>query len=568
MPKITADFVNRQVGYGKIILQLLANRNLTDRQKIEQFFNLDYKRQLLDPSLFANMDEAIKLIIKHIKNKNKIVVYGDYDADGVTATALLYEILKTLKAKVSVYIPHRVSEGYGLNKKAVDELAQAKVKLIITVDTGIRNQAEVAYVKSAGLEVIITDHHTAPAGKDLPDCLIINPMMGDYPTKSLAGVGVGFKLAKGLLNRAKLTEENKKNLEESVLDLVAIGTVADCVSLLGENRVLVAEGLKIINRNTRLGLDELLKVAQIKTNGEKPINSWNIGWQIAPRLNSAGRLDHANTAFELLVTKNEYEAKQIAEKLNQANNKRQKLTDEIFAFCEKVINREILNEKILILVSPDGLGANNHWSEGVIGLVAGRLCDKYSRPAVVITQSGEEVKGSGRSIEEFNIIDALEQTRKYLSRFGGHARAGGFTLKSKKDLVNFSKEMKKIAERTLKQVDLSPKLMIEVELALSEVNDQLINDLSKFEPFGEDNPRPKFMSRNLPIRDKVIMGLNGQHIKFRVGNFWAVAFSQAEQWQELRIGDKVNMVYYLEFNQFNGRSEIQLKIVDIKTCNT
>ncbi|MDO9399204.1 MAG: single-stranded-DNA-specific exonuclease RecJ [bacterium] len=565
MSVIDDDFIKKNPEYNKIILQLFFNRRLTEKEEIRKFFQIDYN-DLLDPFLFKHMDRAVSLIINHIKAGNKIVIYGDYDADGITASAILVETLTIFKAKVSVYIPDRMKEGYGLNKKAIDELAQAETKLIITVDNGIRNKKEVGYIKELGLDVIITDHHEAPADKNnWPDCLIINPHAEDYFFKSLAGVGVSFKLAIALIKKSKLTEEQKKRLEERILDLVAVGTVADCVDLIGENRILVSKGLGIINKSSRLGLNELIKVSQ-SNNFKKEISSWNISWQIAPRINSAGRLDHANTAFRLLITKDQEEAKIIAEKLNIKNSERQKMTEAIVETCKTKIEKEMLDDKILILVSPN-LDENEEalgWPEGVIGLVAGKICELYSRPTLVITKMNTEIKGSGRSIEEFNITKAIEQECQYLVKFGGHAQACGFTINNQADLLKFTIDLKKIAKKQLGKIDLTSKLIIEAELNLLEINDQLVEKLGEFEPFGEGNLRPKFVSFNLTIIDKMTMGADGQHVKFKFDNFWAIAFRQAEKWSELKIGDKVDVVYYIEFNEFNGRRTVQMNIIDIK----
>jgi len=566
-PVAPNNFIKKNPEYNKIILQLLFNRRLIEKQDIELFFQPD-KISLSDPFLFKNMPAAAALAIKHIKEQNLIVVYGDYDADGVTAVATLIEILNIFKAKTSVYIPGRAGEGYGLNKKAIDELIKIGAKLIITVDNGIRNKEEVAYAKNLGLDIIITDHHEPPPDKnDWPDCLIVNPKAEEnYLYKSLAGVGVAFKFAQGLIKLSKLDEQLKNKLAEKVLDLVAIGTVADMVSLLGENRTLVSQGLKIINRQKRLGIAELIKTAQTNGNSNKKINSFHVGWQISPRLNSAGRLDHANTAYELLITKDKNEAQTIAKKLNIKNGERQKITENITAYCRKVVEEKMAGDKILIVCSPniESEKRDAFWPEGVVGLVAGRLCEQYAKPVLVITKIKNEIKGSGRSIDEFNIMEAIERLSRYLEKFGGHAAACGFTLKSREALEKFSEEMKKIASKALAKVELVSKILVEAEIDLLDINEELLEALEKFEPFGEDNERPKFLSRGLQIMDKVNMGVNAQHIKFRFGSIWGVAFAQAENLKDLKIGDKVDAVYYLEFNEFNGRRAAQMKIVDIK----
>ena len=566
MPIFGNDFVEANSEYNKIILQLLFNRRLIDKNQIEIFFDSD-KIELSDPFLFRNMTAAVDLAIKHIKGQSPIVIYGDYDADGVTAVALLVEILNIFKAKTQVYIPGRTSEGYGLNKKALDSLAKSGAKLIITVDNGIRNKEEVAYAKKIGLDIIITDHHEPPIFlNDWPNCLIINPKAEDYAYKSFAGVGVAFKFAQALISRAKLADELKNRLENKILDLVAIGTVADMVSLLGENRKLVSWGLKVINRQKRLGVAELIKVAQTNGNAGKPITAFHVGWQISPRLNSAGRLAHANTAYELLITKDKKEAQEIAKKLNEKNSQRQKITEEIAEQCLRLIEEKMLDDKILIVCSPNIENASAEgWPEGVVGLVAGRLCDKYSRPVLVITKIKNEIKGSGRSIDEFNIMKAVEQNSQHLEKFGGHAAACGFTLKSYEDLTGFMETMKQIAGQVLAKVELAPKFLIEVEIDPVDINDELVEALEKFEPHGEDNERPKFLSRGLKIVDKINMGAAGQHIKFRFGSIWAIAFSQAENFKDFKIGDQIDAVYFLEFNDFNGRRSVQMKIVDIKS---
>jgi single-stranded-DNA-specific exonuclease len=565
-PVIGDDFIKTNPEYNKIILQLLFNRGLIKKEDIELFFNPD-RIDLSDPFLFKDMKAAVELVIKHIKEQNLIIIYGDYDADGVTATASLIEILNIFKAKTGVYIPGRTSEGYGLNKKAINELKKNGAKLIITVDNGIRNKAEVEYAKSKGLDIIITDHHEPPPDiNDRPNCLIVNPKAEDYAYKGLAGVGVAFKFIQGLIKLSKLEDKLKSRLEEKVLDLVAIGTIADMVSLLGENRTLVSLGLKKINEHKRLGINEIIKVGQINDNPLKKINSFHIGWQISPRLNSAGRLDHANTAYELLITKDRAEAKEIAEKLNEKNSARQRITEEIVAYCRELVEKKMKSDKILIVCSPNLVDEKNtdSWPEGVIGLVAGRLCEEYSRPVLAITRMNNEIKGSGRSIDEFNIIKAIEGANQFLEKFGGHAAACGFTLKSEENLEKFKRAIKQTADKALTGIELVKKITIEAKIGLTDINDEFLESLEKFEPFGEDNERPKFLSKGLQIMDKVNMGVSAQHIKFRFGSVWAVAFSQAENLKDFKIGDRVDAVYYLEFNEFNSRRSVQMKIVDIK----
>lgn len=597
-PKIGADFIANYPDVNLVLLQLLFNRGLKDKIDIKAFLDseLDSDKVLkigeddslsfYDPYLFRNMSAAVDLIISHIKNGDPIVIYGDYDADGVTSSVILLETLKILHAKVEVYLPDRVSEGYGLNKMAINQIAAQGFKLLITVDNGIRNFEEVSYAQSKGLEIIITDHHVLPEEeKKLPPCLFIDPAdkSEKYPWGYLAGVGVAFKLICALLDRSNLAPKQKQLIAEKSLDLVAVGTVADMVSLLGENRLLVKRGLQVLNQSKRLGLNELIKIAKI--NVGKPLEAWNIGWQIGPRLNAASRLSHANTAFALLTTTDENEAKELASELNQRNISRQKITEEITAQVEAQIDP---NNLPLIII---GLAAEDQvWNEGVIGLVAGRIAEKYYRPTLIITRLVEEAefdinikklvpkkvafKSSGRSVEEFNLIEAISTQSEFLDKFGGHPMACGFSIKGEDNLNKFKAGLLELAGRKLEAAKLIPKLKIEAELLFKDINLDLADKINSFAPYGQNNQQPRFVTYNLRIDDITNMGVDNQHIKIRLSSlnketnrtnsFWALSFGGTEIYKEFKIGDMVDLVYYLEINDFNGRKEEQLKIVDMK----
>lgn len=543
----------------EIVEQILYNRGLTDPVVIRQFLGLES----LDcsPGRLSQLEAAVELIVSHIKAGDLIVVYGDYDADGVTASTILLETLSTLKAKTRIWLPDRVTEGYGLNKPAIDELAAAGAKLIITVDTGIRNKEEIAYAKTKGLEIIVTDHHReSPDPADWPDCLVIDPTMAkeDYPCKFLAGVGVAFKMVQALLQRSTLDSSQKQSLERRCLDLVALGTIADCVPLAGENRQLVKQGVEVLNEWRRVGLRELARVAQIT--GE--VNEWNISWQLTPRINVAGRLDHANTAYRLLTTTDQAEAAQLADDLNQKNLERQQKTQEIVEFCLNELLELQADDSLLAFVSP----RQEPWPEGIIGLVAGRLSEKTAKPVLVITKSENGYKGSGRSnVENFSLIAQLEEVAKNLDRFGGHAGACGFSL-TVQQLPNFLTNIKKLAAAKLTGLDLRPKLIIDGELPADQIDLSLAEWLEKLAPFGQGNQQPKFVAYRQTIRDINTMGANKQHIKLRLGNYWALAFGQAEDYQAqaLQPGSQVDLVYSLDINRWQGQAEPQLKIVDLR----
>jgi len=562
LSEISQEFKNKHSEYTDLVLQLLWNRGLKEKSEIEKFFNPDFDTDIYNPFLFLQMERAVQVIIKYIKTGEKICIFGDYDVDGATSTAILYEVLTLFKGDINFYIPDRVNEGYGLNKEAIKEIAENGTKLIITVDNGIRNKEEVAYTKELGLEIIVTDHHESPETREeLPDCLIINPMVGGetYPFKKLSGAGVAYKLARALIEKSKLEENNKKILEYRLFDLVAIGTVADCMSLVGENRTLVKKGLGALNKTSRVGLKKLIEISGI--NSDKNIDAWNIGFQIGPRLNAAGRMDTAHDAFRLLITKDSEEAAKLAQELNQKNIERQKQTEEIMKEIEDQINKD---ESILIGISPD----KNPWNEGIVGLASGRISDKYYKPSLIITKNGDDFKGSGRSIEELNIIEVIEEVSDLLEKYGGHAGACGFSLK-KENLDKFLEKVQEIVKKKLEGKNLEPKIKIEKELDLEDISETTIDQINMFAPFGQDNDQPKFVSKNCKILSIMNMGAESQHVKFRInsGNsntFSALGFNQTKKWENIKIGDTTDIVYYLDLNEFNGRSEVQMKIIDIK----
>lgn len=574
-PKMPNDFRDAYLEVNPLILQLLYNRGIKEKEDLKWFL-LD-RVEFLDPFLFNNMEKAIELIVEHIKKGNKIMIYGDYDADGVTSVALLHDIFTTFKAQVDFYLPDRVSEGYGLNKPALDEIKKDGFSLIITVDNGIRNKEEVAYAKSLGLDIIVTDHHAYPEKKeDLPDCLIINPSdnSSGYPFRFLAGVGVAFKVASALIDKSKLEDEYKKLLKERCLDLAVIGTISDMVPLVGENRRIAQEGLIALNKTKRAGLLELIKVSG--SNNE--LNSFNVGFQLGPRLNAASRIKHANSALNLLISKDVYEAESLAQDLNNKNIERQKITEEVLAAAESQIDQDNLPEIIVVKDFSD-----KSWNEGVVGLVAGKLTEKYYRPVLVIVKTEEKAiaddgqeyflyKGSGRSIEEFNLVEALENSKDFLYKYGGHPMAGGFSALSEENTFAFIDHISKLAKEKLAGTSLVPKIKVDSEINFSEIDENLVELLEKMSPFGQNNTVPKFASFNVKIIDISKMGFDNQHIKIKFLNydsrdmksFWGISFGGAEKYSHLNLGDNVDIVYSMEFNSFNGRKDIQFKIIDIK----
>ncbi len=558
LPKAREEFFKKYQEYDRVVLQLLYNRSLRERDEVEAFLDPRLHKDF-SPSFFKQIDSAVDSVVNTIKERKKICIYGDYDADGVTSSVLLFEVLSTLKAECIVYIPDRSSEGYGMNTSAIDKLANKGVSLIITVDNGIRNKEEISYAKENGINVVVTDHHEPPeSAEDLPQCPIVNPhVKGEkYPYKYLAGVAVAYKFARALVEKSTLTAEQKEKILERALDLVAIGTVADCVPLLGENRLLLKKGLVVLNNTKRVGLKELIKKSKIDG---RELEAWNIGFQIAPRLNASGRMGSAGSAFDLLATKEREVAEKEAQKLDDRNQKRQKETEDVVREVEEQIKKQ-LDEKIIIGICPDD---GKPWNDGIVGLVAGRITEKYYKPCLVITRAEGFYKGSGRSIEEFNLFKAMQEAAEDLQKYGGHQLACGFSL-SFSSMSAFASKMRQIASRELASAKLESRINIDCELEFDELNRTLLKEVSKLAPFGFRNPQPLFATRKVRIMDIVYLGAEKKHVKLRFGGLWGIGFSKAEEWKDLKIGDFVDIAYNMDLNEFNGNTSLQLKLVDVK----
>ena len=426
------------------------------------------------------------------------------------------------------------------------------------------NKNEVELLNQGGVDVIITDHHHQPL--ELPKAFAIinqNLTREKYPFKKLAGCGVAFKVVQGLIT--KQAEYKIKQLPEGfekwLLDLVAIGTIADLQPLLGENRILVKYGLVVLNKTKRLGI---LKLIEKIGNHVTVIDERMVGWQISPRLNAAGRLNHASSAYQLLLTENAAEADQLAIEINQTNQQRQQITDKINLEAKEKIGK-VDKQKILIVVG-------ENWPTGVVGLVAGRLTDNHHLPSLVISRYNGEIIGSGRSIAEFNLIEAIQKCDECLSRYGGHGQAAGFTLKDEKSLAKFIEKITKLAETKLKEKELKPILEIDSEINLNQLDWQLVEEIEKFIPYGEENPKPKFLIKDLTIIDCQLVGQDGKHLRLTIGDDQiskkAIGFSFGEWFSRIKKGDKIDLISEIEINEWNGNRELQLKIVDLRQSHS
>lgn len=572
--KAPKDFIeaNQNKNISEIALQLLYNRGIKTQEQIEDFLSADYEKDLNDPYLFNDMEKAVKIIVQAILNKNKIVVHGDYDADGITASAVIYEVLKLFGAEVEVFLPHRERDGYGMNLNTIEKFKEKNIDLIITVDCGISNAPEIEKAKKYGIKTIVTDHHVAPP--KIPDAeAIIDPKAENekYPDKNLAGAGVSYKLACALLDYQikyeKLTADQEKlkisgdyhGLKKWLLDLVAIGTVADIVPLIGENRVLTKYGLIVLKKTKRPGLIELLKIIGLDTN---KINTQTIGFMIGPRLNAAGRLKHANIAFDLLVAEHSAQALHLASLLQNINSERQQITESIVNEAKAQIKNQ-KESKIYFVY-------NKEWTAGVIGLVAGKLSDELNLPTMAMTKVGENVVGSGRSIVQYHITEALYQVEKCLLRFGGHAQACGFTISAEKHLKFFQKTLTSHAQNSLNGVDTEPVIAVDAKIDLDRADETLCKNIELLEPFGEGNEKPRFLIKEAEVVNFETVGRAGKHLRIFVKGKKPIVkkmigFGLGSKYvDKINIGDKIDVIVEISDSQWNGEFDLQMKIIDLK----
>ncbi|MEJ2758222.1 MAG: single-stranded-DNA-specific exonuclease RecJ, partial [Anaerolineales bacterium] len=497
-------------------------------------------------------EKAVERIGQALKNNEQIAIYGDYDADGVTATALMVQTLTAMHPHVRAYIPNRFTEGYGLNQLALQKLKSEGIDLVITVDCGIRALEDADYAKSIGLDLIITDHHTT--GQDLPQAAaLINPKQPDdpYPEKVLAGVGVAYKLAKALIE----TYHPAGLVPEDLLDLVAVGTVADLVPLEGENRALVRQGLTYLKTPQRQGLASLMGVAGITAAN---ISAMDIGFGLGPRINAAGRIGSAKDALALLTTKDIFEAGQLAQTLDNRNRERQRITYEIQELAEELSGAHDPGTYLLFAHHPN-------FNPGVVGLAASKLVEQYYRPAIVGFRNEEYTRASCRSIPEFHITKALEQCSDLFTQYGGHAAAAGFTVPNK-NLSELNTRLNKLAEDTLYGQSLHPSLEIDTEVNLIDLKPALLREMDRLEPTGQGNPSPVFASRNVFVRGARSVGRDGSHLKLILSDgkitFDAIAFRFGHLVDD--IPGQIDIAFAFEINEFNGRKTLQLNIKDIK----
>ncbi len=543
------DEISKKYQINKLLATILVNRNITEEKQVLKFLK-PTRQDFYNPFLMPDMEIATDRIIEAINKKQKIIIYGDYDADGITSITVLKSFLKNQKLDVHTYIPNRLKEGYGLNKPAIKKIADEKYDLMITVDCGISGIEEVEYANSLGLETLITDHHEV--GDILPNAIaVVDAKRKDnkYPCRDLAGVGVVFKLIQGLSIKLGLKEEEYLKY----LDIVSVGTISDIVPLVDENRVIAKLGLMLVNQTKNLGLKSLLI-----SSGYKKVDSTTISFGVAPRINACGRMGHAEEALKLFLSNNINEVTELTKRLNEYNLKRQEIEKNIYEEALWQINQKHLDKNDTIVV------AGENWHHGVIGIVASKITELYFKPSILLCYEEDLAKGSGRSIPGFDLYDALTKCAGSIYKFGGHSMAIGITIK-RDNFEEFSKKIEKVAQDEHIQ-DIVPIINIEGKINLNEINKEMVKTIKELEPFGEGNKTPIFVFKNLKV-DSIRALSEGKHLKLTLkdGNtiVSAIGFNLGNLAEEYKIGDKIDVAGVLEINTFGGEDSIQINIKDI-----
>ncbi len=572
--KAPKEFLKKFKDYHPLLLQLLYSRGFKTKKEIDDFLSINYQKDIHDPYLLSGMKSAVSRIKKAILNKEKVAIFGDYDADGICASTILNEVFIKINLPPMVYIPNR-KEGYSLNEKAINYLAKKKVNLIVTVDCGSSSNKEVDLANKLGIDMVITDHHLLPS--KIPDAyVILNPKKKNdkYPNKNLSGTGVAFKLATAIIR--EFPSKFKREEEKWLLDLVAIATVADMMTLAGENRTLVKYGLLVLTKTRRKGLKVLMKDAGIKDmkiqwlNRKqnrfliKNIDSYTISFIIGPRLNAAGRMDDANTAFYLLNTSSSKQAQEFSKKLNKKNQLRQKLQSKFTKKVQESLTKKELEKKFIFRGS-------NDYPSGIVGLISGRLTRKFYLPSFIYKKNDILSRGSCRSIPEINIVDVLTSCTLYLEEYGGHKGAAGFTVKNTQ-IKEFKKCLEKNIKKALKGKKLAPKLKIDCEINFQDISYSLKKVLEELAPFGEGNSEPVFIVKKAIVTEKRKVGKRSQHLILRLKKIEegkeyyskALLFQNTVRLEGIEKDKYYDFVFVPLFDEWKGIKQITLKIIDWK----
>ncbi len=547
---------------------MLWNRGLKTQEEIDIFLSPDWSRDTHSPDLFLHMKEGVKRVFDALEKGEVITVHGDYDADGVCGSTVLLTTLRDVcrkmgfdEGKLNVYIPHREKEGYGMSVATVEHLKDhEKTDLIITVDCGISNKESVDRGKELGIDTIICDHHAMP--QELPDqAILIHPLVpGEtFPNKMLCGTGVAYKFATAVIAEAHARGADfPEGYNKWLLDLVAIATVTDIVPIIGENRVLEKYGLLVLNKTRRVGLKKLIEICGSKM-GE--LDTVSIGYQIGPRLNAAGRMNHATEALNLMIEEDEVKATELAMRLNQTNTERQKASQEMYEEAKQMVG-ELGNRKIIVV-------AGEGWNPGLVGLVAGKLLSDFSVPVFAVGKDGDRYVGSGRSVEGFDVTQALHAASEHLDKFGGHPQACGFSTSGVERFAKAVEAMEKFAVEQITDEMLVPILSIDACIGFDQIGWPLYESLEAFRPFGCGNKQPIFCAKQVKVVSFSAVGKEGAHLKLRLQSgdgkiMDAIAFRFGYWTEELKLGSEIDVAYEVTLNEWNGNRELQLRLVDLK----
>jgi single-stranded-DNA-specific exonuclease len=543
-----------------VMQKILLNRGLLTQTQIQSFLKTSYKKGLHNPFLIKNMHEAVDRIARAIERQEKIMIFGDYDVDGISGTAILVHTMRILGAKISYRLPHRMEDGYGLSNKFVDEFGVLGVGLLITVDCGISCANQIAYAAGKNIDVIVTDHHTMP--EQFPDkaFAVIHPLQKgcEYPFKGLTGAGVAFKLASALLTH-RLGKDAKEDFLFSLLDLASLGTVADLGPLVDENRIIVKYGLEALRKPRWPGLDYLKEHSGIPLDTKMEIT--DIGFKLGPRINAAGRIDTPYYALQLLLyDKPNEKGKLLAAHLEKLNRKRQEMVVQALEEAESHFSKVQKSDKVFIAWSPN-------WHVGILGLIASKIVEKYLRPSIILQDFGEHLIASARSPESFNVVQALTEHKYLLENFGGHAQAAGFNIKKEK-LEEFVEAMTEYAEKNLSSHKVERDLHIDCDLQEQDINEKLMEFLDQMEPFGVGNEQPVFRMRNMTPSFVRKVGKDNRHLHFQVTGkskrYAVIAFKLGEHEEILNSGHPIDIVFCLMRNEWKGNTQIQLRAIDFK----
>lgn len=546
------ELLKAKFNLSNLVAKILSNRNILGREMqeddIKKFLN-PTRDDFYDPFLLPDMEQAVERIEQAINNNEKILIYGDYDADGITSTTILIKFFKEIGVEVDKYIPNRLEEGYGINNKALEEIKNRGIDLIITVDTGITANDQVKYANELGLDVIITDHHEP--SDEIPKAVAVidaKRKNNKYPFNQLAGCGIAFKLTQAISIKRKL--EPSKYLKN--LDIVSIGTISDLVPLVDENRVIVKLGLMLVKQTKNIGLRKLLLKSQLKE-----LDSTSISFGITPRINAAGRLGNQNDALNLFITEDAKEAERLSEILNSYNIERQKIGNKIY---EEAISQLKDKEKNCIILGKED------WHHGVIGIVSSKITEKFNKPSILLCFENNIAKGSGRSVPGFDLYKAISSTKEYLLGFGGHTMACGLSL-TVENFEKFKKEITKYIDENLDISKLEKEIYIDEILTIDDLDIEKIKELKSLEPFGEENPEPIIMYKNVEINGIRTLSEN-KHLKLSLKKndkiIDAIGFNLGELVERYKIGDTIDVVGNIEINSFNGKDLIQIRLIDIR----